>query len=559
MAFGLANGCGGDDGSRAATELLVSRVDELAAAGEFRAAAAEIERAIASADESGRPALWVRAAKLQLRAGMVEEALDSARQAIAAGESTPDMRFVEGESLRRLELPTEAAEVLEVVVRERPDHYDAALSLARLRARLADPADSIALFESYFRLATPDDRSRRTAQLEYGRALRGAGRLQQAADEFLTLLEDYPSERTYYAELSQTLYRLRRRAPAKFVESIYRELSERAFEEHVQEELIAAGRMGIGLAQTAINRAQQQRLLDAFRNYAAARKADADDPRIAIYFAGFCVEFLRYRDALAAIDETLARNPRLRSGLWSVRARVESAQGLHENAATSLRNALAALAAEGDAGGPLYGQADAADCELRLADALLALEKTHASTRDLVTERGRKASELRDALENLAERIDTTALDESSALYLELGDLRTHMRQPEALRCFLLAADLDPANAIVRKRLLGGLREPREFFVRLRVLRQLVTLEPDFPPALLELAGRYARLGARLEEAERLARRLHALEENADSYDVLIRVLAAAGKTDDARATAREGLARFHDDARLTELAKSLE
>src|SRR2546428_511480 len=78
----------------------------------------------------------------------------------------------------------------------------AQLSLASILFRVSDPAAALPLFESYFRSASPGDPVYEEALLEHGRALRAAGRHQEAADRFMLLLLRDPLRHTLYSELA---------------------------------------------------------------------------------------------------------------------------------------------------------------------------------------------------------------------------------------------------------------------------------------------------------------------------------------------------------------------
>lgn len=652
----LASGCGDGNSPEDASGTRAPTSEALAAEGKFREAAELMVREIDGADADDRPALWARSARYNSRAGRFKEALDAARRASAGGESSAELAYIEGESLRNTQRPTEAHVVLEKLLAAHPDHFEGALSLARLEFRLGAGDRALELFEKYFQLAPTTHPTHRTARLEYGRALKRSRRFQDAADEFMTLLEDDPSERLYYSELSQVLYRLRLRPQAKFVEILYQSLSENAFEEYVQDGLMASGRVGIALAQTALNRSRQKRYAEAFQLFVDALAADDRDVRIPIYYSTLCHDFLRFPEAREVLGSALKRNLGPSSGILQALGELELAAASWKPAEAAFRRALDTLRAEGNVGGPPHGQASSVLARLGLAEALVesgsfgelrdvldgvsanedpavyayvtgraelaanrageAVKRFASATRGAgrrigkisswriaalvsqagpraslqellrlpphpaqvavcqaifshpssdpalksqASERLRQASVLVESLGRIERQLDKTGLAESSAIYEELGDLYVGLRDTSALRFYLLATDLDPSRGEVIKKLAGGIRGQGDLFVRLRLMRRLLAVEPKNAEALGEIAENYVRLHVRLDEAVRLAREVVAVSASADSYALLARALAAGGKSDAARKEVDIGLARFPGAKSLEEVKKSLE
>ena len=387
VAFGGLTGCGNDDeSSTSSAETATARAEQLEKAGKFFEAATALEKDLAATNGDDKARTLERVAQLYHQAKDYKRSLATANRALATkdeGRPSENLLFLRGDSLRRLQKPAEATEALESVVSMNPQNYDAALSLASLRFRGADAKSALELFEQYFQRAPKNHARQGEARLEYGRALRRARRFQEAADQFMNLLEADPSDRQYYSELSQTLYRMRLREQGKFVEGLYRGLSERAFEEYAQEGLMKAGRIGIALAQTALNRSHHRDYASALRLYQEAMANDPHDVRIPIYYSDLCIIMHRYSDAREAIAKYLGRKPKLDSGLHAARARVELAAGRPDEAANACRRALKAAQTEGDAGGPIRGQVSKRDAALDLAEASILLER-HTDARTLL-------------------------------------------------------------------------------------------------------------------------------------------------------------------------------
>jgi predicted Zn-dependent protease len=645
---------------------LLARAQALAASHQEIKAADLLSSALPSLAAEEHGAVLALMARLYFSRGAVNQALEAAERAAAAGIDTAEILYLLGDSQRRLLRVGEAEATLTRLLEKEPGHLQGKLSLARLRFRADDAAAALALFEEYLRQAPLDDPLLETARLEYGRALRAAGRHQEAADQFAFLLEGNPSDTMLYSELSSALYRLRLREQARFLETIYKGLSQRAFEEYVEEGLRARGAAAFALSQEAINREHQKRYLEAFRGHHKALAIDLEDPRIRIYHAELCLRFLSHREALEALNAGLEAGIRPESGLWWMKGRVELELRLPAEAARSFQRAIEALAAEGRQGGsergqavrypallgrcralfesgaldgalaaaleaameaareatqnaagepwePLYwqgrialergdsraalellsraaergGQAfrevafwqaaalgrlgrkrEAAEALAELAqrmsgflplyDELLALESDPGRARDL-RERRDKAAAMRRRLEEIEAELAKLPLAECGLLYLEAGKILLSFREPAAFDLFLLAADLLPQNGEVLKLLLSAITRQQDVFVRLRLQRRLLELEPGNTASLKEVARIYLRLHVRLDEAERLARSLHAAEPSAESYLLLAETTIARGGREEGRKLLEEGRARFPADKGLLEALARLQ
>ena len=481
------------DSRPAAPAAVLAKAEELASEELFVEAANLLRSAAPGAPAAERGPLYLRAARYYHRGNVPQLALKCAEDAAAQGAGGLEASYIAGDA-RRILCEPNAREVLEKLVRDHPDHALARLSLARLLFRADDPAAALPHFEAYFAKASPKDPEYGEALVEEGRALRAAGRLEEAIDRFARRLEEEPLERDLYSELAATLYRMKRREEGKFIERIYRAIAESSFEEHVEEGLLETGSTAFALGQRALNRARQKRFLEAFRSHEAACRASPADPRLRIHHAGLCLRFRRRRDARETLEAALRLYPQPRSGLLSVLGRVLVEETKSAEALRILDDAANALAGEGDLGGPERGQAVPAELarakEAALSGGSSAAEPIRARVRELET------------------AIDTTPLLESGAHYLALGKLLLEARDPQAYDLLLLASDLMPGSAEALVLVLSGLTRPEDVFVRLQYLRRLLELQPDNDTALAAALEIYQKLRLRPDEAARIARRL---------------------------------------------------
>ena len=295
-------------------------------------------------------------ARLYSRGNANQRCLESATAARAAGSRRAEVLYLEGEARRRLHLPG-ALEVLEQALAALPEHPPTLLALARLRFRSPEPRSALPLFEKYFRLASADDPERWQALLEHGRALRETGSHQEAADLFVTCLEEKPLESILYSELASTLYRMRLRKEARFVEEIYKLISQSSFEDQVEHRLLQSGATAFALGQRAVNATRQRDFLEAFRSYRQALSLDASEPRLRTFYADLCLHFRRFAEAHAVLDGALAARLEPSSGLLWMKGRVLLEKKDARAALEAFRAAREALRKEGDAGGQEKGQA----------------------------------------------------------------------------------------------------------------------------------------------------------------------------------------------------------
>ena len=380
-------GCSPGGGSREAEAF--DQAARLALAGRPRAAAELLER---GAGDARAPGVAGKIAEYYLASGSSQSALRSCEKAIAAGHRTAGLLSIQGEAYRRLVDLAAARKALNEALRLEPGHPRASLSLARLKFRADKPGDSLPLFEAYFSSAekNADDETARTARLEYGRALRVAGRHQAAADQLAILLEQEPTLGEGYSELASALYRLQRREEAKLIEGIYRSLSQGSFEEYGVAKMRLQGREAEALAQEASNRQRQQRFLEAFQSHRNALDANKGDARIPGLYARYCLAFKRTEDGLKVISEALTAGCRPRSGLLWERGRLETARRGWAAAAAAFRATLEALDSEGAAAtapAPNRGQANRFSTQLGLARALLELGRKEGALKAIAAAR----------------------------------------------------------------------------------------------------------------------------------------------------------------------------
>ena len=222
----------------------LAEAEKLARSGRPRGAAELLEKLTRDPAGGKSGELSAKIAGYYLASGASRSALRWSEKALALAPRDPGALYVKAEACRRLREMEKADKLLQEVLRISPGHPQASLSMARLKFRVSAPADALPFFETYFSGAGRDEpeEAHATARLEYGRALRAAGEHQAAADEFAWLLESEPSRSEYYSELSATLYRMRLRKEARFLEGIYRSLSQGSFEEYGVAKMRAEGR-----------------------------------------------------------------------------------------------------------------------------------------------------------------------------------------------------------------------------------------------------------------------------------------------------------------------------
>ena len=373
-------GCspGGDSSGRKERVRFLEEANRLARAGRPRGAAELLERSLEGARFPSSPAVYGRIAEYYLASGSNQAALRFCAKALSVDGRNPAALAVRGEAHRRLVNLDDARSALNDAIRLAPGHPRASLSLARLEFRAGKPLGSLPLFDTYFsaKAEAADDALSRTARLEYGRALRAAGRYQDSADQLAIALEEEPTRSECYSELAAALYRLKRRQEARLIEGIYRALSQGSFEEYGVDKMRLQGREAQALAQQASNQQRQRRFLEAFRSHRSALEANNKDARIPGLYARYCLAFRRTREGLDVISAAVAGGCRPVSGLLWERGRIEVARKDWSAAVEAFRSTLQAISSENggaDRPKPGRGQANSFSAQLGLARSLLEL------------------------------------------------------------------------------------------------------------------------------------------------------------------------------------------
>lgn len=640
---------------------LLSRAQELESKGLEGEAVKALEAFASPLAPGQRGRLALAKARLHHRMGAFDLALGEAQAAAASEPGAPEILYLQGDCLRRLDRLSEAAQVLGRLLDVQPDNRLGKLSLASVRLRSSAASAALPLFESYFQGASSEEPQFAEGTIEYARALRELGRFQEAADRLVGLLERDPLESVLYSELASTLYRLRLRDQARLVEGIYKEISQNRFEEHVEEGLIRTGSTAFGLSQRASNRSREKRFLQAFQNYRQALEIDPGDARIRLHHADLCLRFRRFQEALRCLEDGTRRGARPASGLWWAKAKAHLEARQPEKALAACREGFRALAQEGDSGGVERGQAPLFPLHLywarsaleagsleeaeraaaaaaglapgswepfywrgriamargqesqalahfdeavkaggqnflelhyyrglaferlgRLQEAAALLEKIAALQPSdlemeepllrLVTGDPARAAALhssaatnrqrRERIEALEQRLGALPLDrlqESGEIYLELGKLHLERKDLRAFDFLFLASDLLPENPEAVRLILSGLKRPQDVFVRLHFLKRRIALEADAEEPLAEVIRLYLQFHVRLDEAARLASRLHERRPSALSYRLRAEAALAAGEGGKARSVLQEGRLNFPADPGLESLAREME
>lgn len=336
------------------------------------------------ADDGATLALEI--ARLYLRANVHDLALSAAQNALKLGSKEPDALYVEAESMRHLRLPG-AQDKLQSLLALAPTHWQAKLSLARIRMHATDPASALPLFDEYFQQVQASDADYKIATLEHARALRNAGHHQAAADRYVALLEDDPLEGVFYSGLAEALYRLKLRQEGRFVEDIYKLIARSSFEEHVEDRLRETGNTAFAQGQRAVNRTRQRRYLEAFQSYYRALELDRSDARLPVLFSDLAIQFRRFSEARATLSHAIEIGKKPLSGLHWMLGRVALEVKDFRQAASSFQSALDVLRSEGDQGGSERGQAPELSLRLALARSWIELKETDRARRALLAAR----------------------------------------------------------------------------------------------------------------------------------------------------------------------------
>ena len=484
----------------------------LAETGFHVEAARELRRALRRRPEAEHGALHAAAARSYHQAALWDAAIDHAREATRRGRREPDVLYSLGDSLRRVSQVEEAERILAEVLGTSPAHRPALLALASLRLRTSGASAALELLERYRQVGKAGDAGGADGAeflLEYGRALRAAGRLREAADVLVGALEEEPLDSRAVSELARTLYRLRRRRAARRVEEIHDGLTQSAFAEHVAEELRKAGAAAQSLAQRAINLASRKKFLGAYGRFRRALEIAPHEPRITFHFASLCLRLGRLREAAARLDEALRRELRPASGLYWLRSRIHLERGEATAALEAAERAGEELAGEGDLGGRAKGQAAAV--ELHLARMRAAVEAGDLARAALAVERARQAAPDRWEPEYWRGRVELAGEKPEKALaHFAVATRRGVAGQgPGVERGVERGVDLIYWNGV-------ALEESGHPEDAVRQLEQIVRRNPEYVAVygvlgrLLQASGAPAE---RLEELRRLEGRARELQE----------------------------------------------
>src|SRR5262245_26249270 len=178
----------GPDPRTAAPGGLLAEAEALARRGQEVEAARLVSARLSSLEPARQREARLVMARLYHRAEVYGPALEAAQAVLRDEPGSLEALYYQGDCLRRLQRLSEAEPALEKLLALSPRDHRARLSLACIRFRSADPAQSLPLFEAYFQAASPDEKEYAEALLEHGRALRAAGRFQESADRFMVLL-----------------------------------------------------------------------------------------------------------------------------------------------------------------------------------------------------------------------------------------------------------------------------------------------------------------------------------------------------------------------------------
>ena len=155
-------------------------------------------------------------------------------------------------------------------------------------------------------------------------------------------------------------------------------------------------------------------------------------------------------------------------------------------------------------------------------------------------QRERVARAVRVKLAALKGSLESRPIEACAKTYAEIAVERAKQRDPGCLDDALLASDLDPTLTEPCYFLLGQLKSQGAVFERLRILRRLMEAAPKEAVARQQAVAIYLQLRVRLAEAERRAREAHAIERSEKSLALLIEVLRARGKKEEAARLFRE-------------------
>ncbi|MEM7233192.1 MAG: tetratricopeptide repeat protein [Planctomycetota bacterium] len=336
---------------------ILERASSLASQSRVLDAAKMLEASAIKGAESHRKALFSLAAVYYEKAKNPDATIRTAGEAEKRGSKVAPFLLAYGRALQKNSRLAEAEVVLRRLCDAHPEFGEGAVALAEVIFRLKDAESALPFFERYMKSPSADRDVHEAALREYARTLRAARRYSEAVDIFALLLERHPTDYSLYSELSRALYRMRKRSSAKFLESVYRELSQRDFDETVEERLIESGMIALALAQGALNLEERKLFLEAYRAYSRALSLKHNDSRPDQFFAFFLLRIERTKEAHETIRAAIDRGAKPQSGLWYWLGRVQIEQGQAAAARSSLQKSLEILKQEGDLGGYQKGQA----------------------------------------------------------------------------------------------------------------------------------------------------------------------------------------------------------
>lgn len=168
-------------------------------------------------------------------------------------------------------------------------------------------------------------------------------------------------------------------------------------------------------------------------------------------------------------------------------------------------SALALLGKAGEAQARLKALLEAQPTHRGALAELVRLARDSGAPDPAVEEQLARVESERATIRKLDAQLDQVKLQEAGPTYLALARAYLALKDPRGFDLCFLASDLLPRDVDAIRLLLGGMRGPFDLFLRIRLLRRLVDLEPKDAPARLELAREYLALHVRLDEVDRLA------------------------------------------------------
>ncbi len=481
----------------------------------------------------------------------------------------------------------EARATLGRLVQSEPKHFRGRLALGHVLLRLGDAAPALEQIEAALRGAEIAGDLREQAELDCARALRRLGRHREAFDRLAELLERRPHQPVALSEAAQTAHLLGWAEPARALREAHAWLLARGHQLSTEDEtkLYHQESSPAGSrARKALQAADRREFLAAIEGLeaalAAAQVDDQGDELIAAALARLYLRLSRFHDALRIVDAVAAGEKLAGADVLHLRGEALRALGIHQAAGAEFRRALdlepdgwrrsvedgrsaidakrfaeAVRKAEEarDRAGEAHPEIERLAAEalglsgdLRTAAArLMDLIRRHPedpenfAAFDRVFGAKRETPEVAQVLEmkrildeKLARRdalarsfaAKPVAVSGEDALALG-GFFRGLGKREEALDLFFLAGEILPRNGEPLRLAAALLDQPKDVFVRLHLLREILGRSGGSDAnALNDLARTYLANGMRLEEAERLAQKLAGLEPGGDGPRLLAEV-----------------------------------